>query len=216
MDKFIARTQAEDDGDLMLCLQEGVAYQRDMTVTQAYDAAYHQKCADKDGTEIAAKLNAGRVAMVNAHVGPNRVCDIGIGSGEFVRQRPNTYGRDVNPVAIEWLKRNDLWADSLGEFAGYTFWDVLEHLPEPGVYFRHVNLGAYVFVSIPIHDDLRRIRESKHYRPGEHVLHFTERGFVNWMYLHGFNLIESSDFETKAGRDSILSFTFRRFAWPRH
>ena len=61
---------------------------------------------------------------------------------------------------------------------------------------------------------LRAVRASKHYRPGEHLLHFTEEGFVAWMRMHGFQLLECSDFEMQAGRESILSFAFRRFAWP--
>ena len=59
------------------------------------------------------------------------------------------------------------------------------------------------------------IRDSKHYRPGEHLYYFTELGFAQWMARHGFELLEVSNFETKAGRDSILSFAFRRHRWPK-
>ena len=38
---------------------------------------------------------------------------------------------------------------------------------------------------------------------------------VPLMARHGFELLEVSNFETKAGRDSILSFAFRRHRWPR-
>ena len=37
-----------------------------------------------------------------------------------------------------------------------------------------------------------------------------ELGFVAWMALHSFELLERQDFETRAGRDSILSFAFRK------
>jgi len=62
----------------------------------------------------------------------------------------------------------------------------------------------------PIFPDLTAIRASKHYRPGEHLYYFTEDGLVRWMALHGFLLRERNDFETRAGRDSILSFAFLR------
>lgn len=215
MDKLIAGYPHEIDGDLALCREHGLAYQRDMTPSAHYDAAYYAKCHSYEGQEIATKINAGRVAMVNARVGGNRVLDVGIGSGEFIKNRPNTFGVDVNPVAIEWLKRNDLWADRFEEFAGYTFWDVIEHVPAPGVYFRRIQLGAFLFTSIPIVYGLGAIRLSKHYRPGEHLYYFTEAGFVRWMEAHGFLLLSASTFEIDAGRESIHSFAFKRYRWPK-
>jgi len=215
MDRFIARMQGERDGDLVLCHEFGVAYQADMTPTAAYDDSYFDKCAGYEGSEIAEKINAGRVAFVNKHMGGNRVLDVGIGSGEFIRRRPNTWGTDVNPRALKWLRDNGHQADDFDGFAGYTFWDVIEHVPAPEEYLRHVQLGAYVFTSIPIVYGLRAVRQSKHYRPGEHLYYWTEQGFTNWMRMHGFMLLETSRFEIDAGRESIMSFTFKRFAWPR-
>ena len=136
--------------------------------------------------------------------------DVGIGSGEFIKNRPNTYGQDINPVAIEWLKRNDLWARYLGDFEALTFWDVIEHVPTPADYFDKVSDGAYLFTSLPIFEDLSQIRVSKHYRPGEHLYYFTEPGFVCWMALHGFKLLERQTFEMDAGRENIFSFSFEK------
>ncbi len=215
MDRFIASMPAEEDADLMLCREHGVAYQKDMTPTAEYDAAYYAKCASYEDKEIANRINDGRISMVAKHHGLlAKVCDIGIGSGEFIRRRGNTHGFDVNPVAIEWLKRNDLWAHDLSSFGAYTFWDVIEHVPQPEAYFQHIQLHAKLFTSIPIYYALGGIRLSKHYRPGEHLYHFTERGFVDWMEAHGFRLIEMQDFEIQAGRESIYSFAFKRYRWP--
>lgn len=215
MDRFIAAMPAEADGDLMLCTAFGVAYQKDQTDLVDYGEDYWNKCAGYEGQEIATKINAGRVALVNRHVGEARVVDIGIGSGEFIRSRPNTRGFDVNPVAVDWLKKNNCLARDLSEYAGYTFWDVLEHVPEPESYFQYVRLHACVFVSIPLFDDLSRIRASKHYRPGEHLYYWTPKGFLNWMDMHGFIRLESTMFESAAGRENIYSFAFLRNRWPR-
>lgn len=216
MDRFIASMlPAEDDGDLVLCRDHGVAFQKDRSNLVAYDQHYYDKCKSYEGQQIAEKINAGRIALVDKFLGGNRIVDIGIGSGEFIRKRPNTFGHDVNPVAIEWLKRNDLWAADLGTFAGATFWDVLEHVETPEQYLRHLGLGCYAFVSIPIIYALGAVRESKHYRPGEHLYYFTEDGFVAWMGRHGFLMAERQDFEIAAGRESIYSFAFRRYRWPR-
>lgn len=214
IDRFIAALPAEADSDLMLCPAYGIAYQVDRDFIIKYDDAYYNKCVSYEDKEIARKINAGRIRLVNRRMGQNRVVDVGIGSGEFIKNRKNTFGFDVNPVAMEWLKRNDLWAQRIEDFGAMTFWDVLEHVPDPEMYLRKVHLHGFLFTSIPIFDDLKAIRKSRHYRPGEHLYYFTEAGFVGWMRKHGFLLLERADFETRAGRDSILSFAFKRIAWP--
>ena len=214
LDRFIAAMPAEEDGDLMLCREHGIAYQKDRQHLVCYDEAYYNKCSSYEGQDIAQKINAGRIDLVKRHLGGNRVLDVGIGSGEFIKLRPNTWGCDVNPVAIEWLKRNDLWSEHLGHFAGVTMWDVLEHLQVPELYLRQIQLHAFLFVSIPVFYALGAIRLSKHYRPGEHLQYYTEEGLIEWMEQHGFRVRERCDFEMLAGRESILSFAFHRYRWP--
>jgi hypothetical protein len=209
MDRHIQALPAERDGDLMLCTAHGVAYQHDRSNLVAYDEPYYAKCASYEGQAIAQAINVGRVAFVQKHYGSGPLVDVGIGSGEFIRNRPNTWGHDVNPAGIEWLKRNDLWAGSLARFRAATFWDVLEHVETPEDYLGQ--LAGFVFTSLPIFADLESIRASKHYRPGEHLYYWTEAGFVAWMERHGFQHVETATFETVAGRDSILSFAFRRY-----
>lgn len=215
MDSVIAQWTAVPDGDLMLCPNFGVAYQADRSNLVAYDAAYYDKCASYEGQQIANRINDARIALVARHYGGGCAVDVGIGSGEFIKRRPNTFGHDVNPVAIEWLKRNDLWAERLDWYGALTFWDVLEHVPDPGFYLRQAQLHAFVFTSLPIFDSLDQIRASKHYRPGEHLYYWTRQGFIDWMYAHGFIRLEVNDDETKAGRESIQSFAFKRNRWPR-
>jgi len=213
MDRFIAALPAEADGDLMLCRQHGIAYQRDRSHIVAYDEDYYNKCLSYEDQEIARKINTGRINLVADWFGTGKVVDIGIGSGEFMKLRPNTYGYDINPVAIEWLKRNDLWAQRLNEFGAHTYWDVIEHLSDPERYLQHVPLHGFVFASMPLFQDLDSIRKSKHYRPGEHLYYWTVDGFADWMTLHGFMMLDRQTFEIVAGRDSIYSFAFKRYGW---
>lgn len=210
MDSVIAEYPAIPDGDLMLCPEFGCAYQADMTVTVSYDAAYFGKCRSYEDKEIAVKINAGRIAIVQKHYGDGPCLDVGVGSGEFVRKRMSTWGTDVNPVAIRWLASHNLLADSLDGFGAYTFWDVIEHVPAPKEYFDAIRSGAYLFTSIPVFHDLMRVRESKHYRPGEHLYYWTDEGFIWWMDRHGFDFLERQDFEVQAGRESIYSYAFRK------
>jgi hypothetical protein len=214
LDRFIAAMPAEEDGDLMLCREHGVAYQRNRQHIVAYDEPYYTKCTSYAGQEIERRIIAGRLDMVARRVAGNRVLDVGIGSGAFVKSRPNTWGCDVNPVAIEWLKRNDLWSEHLDRFAGVTMWDVIEHLQVPELYLRQIQLHAYLFVSIPVFYGLGAIRLSKHYRPGEHLQYWTEEGFVAWVEQHGFRVLERSDHEIQAGRESVMSFALQRYRWP--
>lgn len=214
MDRFIAAMPGQNDADLVLCTANGVAYQADMTPTAAYDETYWDKCAGYDGSEIAEAINAGRVALVNRHIGVNRCVDIGVGSGEFIRHRGNTWGFDVNPAAIDWLCNVGRFARELKEFGAFSFWDVIEHVPTPEDYFQHVPLHGFVFCSVPIMDSLDTIRESKHYRPGEHLTYWTLTGFLAWMNEHGFICLAHETFEIDAGREDIHSYAFRRNRWP--
>lgn len=215
MDPLIARYDYVRDSDLRLCPPHGVAYQHDMTVTAKYDQDYFDKCRGYEGEEIANKINAGRVALVNKYIGAGgSVLDVGIGSGEFIRQRGRlTLGYDVNSIAVKWLNELGLWgggADECVVFDALTFWDVLEHMPQPSEFLSQMKTGGYVFVCLPIFTNLKRIRESKHYRPGEHLYYWTEPGFVEWMERYRYRLLEVQDFETAAGRCSIKSFAFVR------
>lgn len=211
IDRVIAAMPSRIDDDLVMCLRDGVAYQRDMTVTARYDGDYFNKCLGYEDKDIALKINAGRIDLVNRYVGfHTRVLDVGIGSGEFIKKRPFTFGYDVNPAAETWLKKFDLWREDFEAFDAFTFWDVIEHVQCPEHYFRRIKPRSHLFTSIPIFEDLRRVRESRHYRPGEHLYYFTREGFINWMRAHKFTLLKWSDFETTAGRESILSFAFRR------
>lgn len=211
MDRLIKRFAGERDGDLIFCRDRGIAYQRKMESTQPYDSEYFDHYRNLEGGEIARKLNEARVGLVARHYGDGPLLDVGIGSGEFIRSRgANTFGTDVNPVALSWLDERALLRTDLTEFEAFTFWDVLEHFEEPEVPMRSMRPGSYLFTSLPIFDDLDRIRQSKHYKPGEHLYYWTEQGFVDWMALHRWRLLERNDDETRAGREGILSFAFRR------
>jgi hypothetical protein len=148
MDRFIASLPAVVDGDLALCRAHGVAYQRDMTALVPYDGEYFDRCLGYEDQKIALAINAGRIDLVAKHFGPGRVCDIGIGSGEFIKKRPQTFGHDVNPVALQWLEANGKRAQDFGTFGAYTFWDVIEHVPEPETYALMLGgLGALGFMA---------------------------------------------------------------------
>ena len=222
MDRLIKRFDCERDADLHVCLHRGVAYQRDMRANAVeYGDAYHDTYARLEGSEIAEKLNAGRCAMLARHAADGAtVLDIGAGSGAFVRAAQSwgysAKGFDVIPKTVAHLRAFEAYADDPGRFDVVTFWDSLEHIDAPETVLKRIERGTLVLVAIPIFDDLKKVRESKHYKPGEHLYYFTAPGFIDWMGLHGYRLLEQSTHETDAGRESIGAFAFRKDAPDYH
>jgi hypothetical protein len=216
MDRIIACFDWAYDHDLRLCLPQGVAYQADMTSGRVeYGAEYLAKVQAYEGSRIAARVNAGRVAMLSRHLSPGAsVLDWGAGSGEFLREARaagfRVAGFDVIPETRTALESAGAYSDDPGAFDALTLWDTLEHLAEPLQLLERVGPRAMVFVSVPIFTDLREIRQSRHYRPGEHLYYFTEFGLSYWMAMAGFDLVETSAHEVQAGRDSIGAYAFRR------
>ncbi len=204
----------EMDDDLVLCHAAGMAWQRDQGAARVtYDDAYFAKYKGYEGTSIALALNAGRMDMLRRHCLPGHtVLDYGAGCGTFVRWALaagyRAMGYDICPATVEHLARISAYSENIEEFDVVTFWDSLEHIDQPQRPLARVRDGAHVLVAIPIFEDLRRIRESKHYRPGEHLYYWSVPGFLRWMSRQGFRFIEGSGHEIEAGRASIGAFAF--------
>ena len=214
MDSLISAFQCTPDADLMLCQSHGIAYQRTPDRVQ-YGDGYWQKVSAYENTDIARKVNAGRCALLMRHLPKEAsVLDIGAGTGAFVREARAwgfaAKGCDAIPAANDRLRDAGLYADNPAGFDAVTCWDVIEHLEEPAAILRNVRHGSYLFASIPVFEDLTRIRESRHYRPSEHLYYFSAPGFVRWMALYGYQLRERSSHEIEAGRESIGAFAFCR------
>lgn len=220
MDAVIASMAGVLEGDLVVCMADGVAYQADMTAARVpYDDGYFAKVCAYEETAIALAVNAGRCALVARTIDREMgVLDYGAGSGAFLRTlRAEGYhvmGFDVMPAAAARLREAGRYADDPSEFEAVTLWDCVEHLEDPETCLGAIRAGAFLFVSLPIFEDLRAVRSSKHYRPGEHLYYWTELGFLNWMARRGFCLLETSSHEVDAGRESIGAFSFvRNSSW---
>lgn len=220
MDRLVARFDAVRDGDLMLCEHRGVAYQADMKARRVeYDDTYLAKVQAYEGGEIARAVNAGRVALLQRHLPPAAtVLDIGAGSGAFMRAARaagfDCKGFDVISSVVSAL--GELYAEDPEPFDALTFWDSIEHMDAPEAMLKSLQRERHAFVSLPIFEDLRAVRASKHYRPGEHLYYWTAQGFVGWMEAHGFRLLEASRHEVDAGREQIGAFAFKRDAPDYH
>ena len=219
MDRLIKRFDAVQDGDLALCEQRGVAYQAPIGASRVeYGGDYFAKVQAYDGTPIAKAVNAGRCALLSRHLKPGAsVLDWGAGTGAFMRAAAasgfDASGYDVNPLSLLALEREGKVGNDPNMVDALTMWDTIEHMEQPEVVLRSLRKSCHFFASVPIFEDLRRIRESKHYRPGEHLYYWTAAGFVAWLGLYGFRCLEASSHEVDAGRESIGAFAFKRDLW---
>lgn len=181
-----------------------------------YDDNYFNEYLRMEHTEIGKCLNKFRVDLVNKYT-QGLVLDIGIGCGAFIKQRDNCVGYDICPKATYMLQKQDLFFNPYNggalwrKIKGVTFFDTLEHLQWPELIFEHIG-RQFVFVSMPIFQDVKHLLQSKHLKKEEHYLYFTERGFIDYMASYGFELLDKREDETVCGREDIKTYVLRRKA----
>jgi len=180
-----------------------------LTEDSVYNSDYFDKYVGYE--EKGKNLNTGRVRWVEQVLcGTGHVLDVGIGSGTFVASNTRYFGYDVNPAGITWLRNKNKYVDMYKplpkKIIAYTFWDSLEHIKDIDSVLK--SSPNYIFVSIPIFENVDAILKSKHYRKDEHFWYFTEKGFVDLLKQYGYGLVDTSNFETEFGRESIKSFAF--------
>lgn len=172
-----------------------------------YNAEYFEAYNAIKETPIGLALNEARVNLVNKYTSGS-VLDIGIGNGAFVEARENTWGFDINPVAVKWLIDCNKYRHPLRGADALTFWDSLEHIHNPTLMLQGAK--EFVFVSCPIYDDVEHVLRSKHFKPDEHCWYWTVEGLVKYMDMFGFQVQEVNWMETAIGREDIATFVFKR------
>lgn len=173
-----------------------------------YDHKYFDKYQKMSETKLGKELTKSRIELISRHY-DGLVLDVGIGSGQFVTERKNTVGFDVNQKALKWLKEKELYRNLYThKYNALSFWDSLEHIDEPQIAIQQAR--NWVFVSIPIFSCAEHVIRSHHFRPTEHIWYFTHQGIINFFESEGFELKEHNTIETSLGRDGIGSYAFKR------
>jgi len=168
---------------------------------------------ERDKEPISVALNQFRLELVRRYSNGGRLLDIGPGACTFLRLHGDCLGFDINPYAEKKLKEWGLWfnpyVDSfrVAHIGGVTFFDSFEHIESPLRILDRLS-NQFVFVSIPIFRNKKHMQTSKHFKPGEHVWHFTRRQFIE--YAGDFKIVEELDDETRIGREDIKTFVMRR------
>lgn len=186
-----------------------------ITNGDVYNEAYFRKYQGYAVTDLGRALTRARVELVERHAPGVHLVDVGIGCGQFVSQRLNrpltgmTYGFDVCPNGVTWLKEQNLWWDPYKkEIEAASFWDSLEHIPDAAQIL--VNVTRWVFCSLPLFTGPDHVLRSKHFRTDEHCWYWTRDGLIAWMAEQGFRCLEHNTMESLLGREDIHTFVFRR------
>lgn len=194
-------------GRFLWCPELGIGWHS--APPMEYSGEYFENYQRLDATPMGGALTKARVELVSKYTDPSTVCDIGIGGGRFV-QESGGYGYDVSKEALKWLKDQKLYRNPYFTWPSITCWDSLEHIPDPEELL--ANVSDWLFVSMPIYQDVGDILGSKHFKPGEHLWYHTLPGFIAWCENQGFELREVNHVETELGREGITSFAFKRVA----
>lgn len=175
-----------------------------------YDEEYFRKYAKYAETPMGKALTEHRIAFVDRwHSG--KLIDIGVGCGQFVMSRDNTFGYDINPVAVEKLREIGKYIDPYDSvFPAYSFFDSFEHIKDHSRLLNSMDHKVMVFMSIPIFRDISHVLQSKHFRIDEHYWYFTAQGLIKYMVDYGFMCLDVDNFEIRSGREDIWSFVFEK------
>jgi len=167
-----------------------------------YDEDYFQKYVGYAETEQGVLLNQARVRFVK-HFWDGEIVDVGCAAGQFCEIHGNALGYDVMPQSRSVVR----WSDFISVDAA-SFWDVLEHMPDPVDALSRVKRWA--FITIPVHDGKEEWLNSKHLRPGEHLWYWSVNGFVRWLLRQGFVVESYGRLEEQFGREDVATFAARR------
>ena len=189
--------------------ERGVGY---LPVAESpYDADYWRKYEGYAATEMGRAITRARGDLLCRWAPNATVCDVGIGCGAFVESM-DCRGYDVNPVGVEWLVNSGRWLDPRHTAVdALTFWDALEHIPDPAPML--ANAREWVFVSLPIVPGSGPPPPDwRHLRRDEHCWYFTRDGLIGFMREHGFRCVEHNTMESLLGREDSHTFVFERCA----
>jgi hypothetical protein len=179
-------------------------------VPRKYDEEYFKKYSGYDNTPMGNALTQARINFVDKwHY--DKLLDVGVGGGKFLKTRQNTMGYDINEAAIKMLKDIGRYIDIQDSvFSAYSFFDSFEHIRDHSNLLNSMYPKTKIFMSIPIFHDISHTLRSKHFRPDEHFWYFTTQGLIRYMADYGFCCLDVDNFETRAGREDILSFVFEK------
>lgn len=128
---------------------------------------------------------------------------IGIGSGDFILNRENTYGYDNDSATVDWLISRKLYRHPFKGANSVAFWNSLQKIQDPRLHLSGAK--EYVFMSCPIFNDINEILESDNYREHRDCWYWTKDGLLTFMNAFGFEIVEANI------KDKNGTFVFKKY-----
>lgn len=159
-----------------------------------------------------------------------KLLDVGAGFGHFAKIAKEYYdvtGIELSPQAVKWGRENmdaplevgsiyDLSKTISGKVTAVTFWDVIEHLPDPLKALNHLRSilepGGLLFLSTPDAGSLvARLLGKRWYYidPIQHIILFNRKNLSSLLQKVGFEVIDQRVF----GRYYRLRYIFDRLTY---
>jgi hypothetical protein len=192
----------------------GILTQDDLTVTASYDEKYltkYDKCPCEKMAELRYRL------IRNLPLVSGSIFDVGYGRGHLLRlcQKRGmlAVGHDITYYKIPDadITYSDLWGMNIDVM---TFFDSLEHFPDL-TFLRDIT-AKQVIVSVPWLPSwpAAKLAKWRHWRPGEHLRHFTPYSLRNLFFDIGYRLVcygnPEDEIRTADHSPNILTAAFIR------
>ena len=147
-----------------------------------YGQGYLEKYIEYSDTPLGKRINETRWDVVQDVLNFGSVLDYGCGAGHFIRMAPEGFiasGYDINPYS-------EFKANPAKRYDAVTFWDSLEHMADPWGVLKSLDTDI-VFATVPNTSRLDfPINQWIHYRPFEHIHHFSEKSIRALFESAGF------------------------------
>jgi hypothetical protein len=193
----------------------GVIFQKDREPF-LYDYSYADNYNTLPTNDIMSHLRLGYIVGSLGKM-PESILDVGYGNGAFLNLAKNyskCYGHDIShypiPEGVEFVK--DI---SEKHFDVITFFDVLEHFPNP-YFLENLNCN-YIVCSLPhcYYFSDEWFENWKHRKPNEHLWHFNQESLIRFFDAQGYSEVNTSNFEdivrkNKEEYSNILSGVFKK------
>jgi hypothetical protein len=116
---------------------------------------------------------------------------------------------DLEHMKNRWIPPNRLVLD---QYDVVCFFDVIEHLRNYKSILKQIAVGNAIVITVPCYDwkNLPDITSWRHYKPSEHFLYGSCKGWIAEIKKNGFELLDHTTFESAMGRLDSHTFAFRR------
>jgi hypothetical protein len=175
-----------------------------------YGQDYFEEFERRSNSPIAKRLYQFRQSYAESLGNEGPILDYGSGYGVIVLSDVNNrwYGTDINPYCKKHLGSKYVDPSAIGDFETVCFFDVLEHFQDP-IAILGLPQGKVV-VTIPLKSTLKDLSNWKHWKPKEHFLYATPKGFEELVVSCNYRILDHNMVESSIGRQDIHTYCLEK------